>query len=38
MAFLMARAFGEIPEWLNGADSKSVVTSPVPRIRIPISL
>ena len=31
------RAVGEMPEWPNGTDSKSVVPSPVPRVRIPIS-
>lgn len=33
----MMRAVGEMPEWPNGTDSKSVVPSPVPRVRIPIS-
>ena len=34
---VMMRAVGEMPEWPNGTDSKSVVPSPVPRVRIPIS-
>ncbi len=29
--------FGEMPEWSNGADSKSVVPFEVPRVRIPLS-
>jgi hypothetical protein len=28
---------GEVPEWSNGADSKSVVPARVPRVRIPVS-
>ena len=28
---------GEVPEWSNGADSKSVVPFEVPRVRIPLS-
>ncbi len=28
---------GEMPEWSNGADSKSVVPFEVPRVRIPLS-
>ena len=28
---------GEVPEWLNGADSKSVVRVSVPWVRIPPS-
>ena len=28
---------GEVPEWSNGADSKSVVPFEVPRVRIPPS-
>ena len=31
------RAVGEMPEWPNGTDSKSVVLATVPRVRIPIS-
>lgn len=31
------RAAGEMPEWPNGTDSKSVVPSRVPRVQIPIS-
>lgn len=33
----MMRAVGEMPEWPNGTDSKSVVLATVPRVRIPIS-
>lgn len=33
----MMRAAGEMPEWPNGTDSKSVVPSRVPRVQIPIS-
>ena len=33
----MIRAVGEMPEWPNGTDSKSVVPSRVPRVQIPIS-
>ena len=29
---------GEVPEWSNGTDSKSVVPARVPRVRIPVSL
>ena len=29
--------FGEMPEWLNGAVSKTVVQATVPRVRIPLS-
>jgi hypothetical protein len=29
--------FGEVPEWLNGAVSKTVVRASVPRVRIPPS-
>ena len=28
---------GEVPEWLNGAVSKTVVRASVPRVRIPLS-
>ena len=28
---------GEVPEWLNGAVSKTVVRVTVPRVRIPLS-
>ncbi len=28
---------GEVPEWSNGAVSKTVVLSRVPRVRIPVS-
>ena len=28
---------GEMPEWLNGAVSKTVVRAIVPRVRIPLS-
>lgn len=31
------RATGEMPEWSNGTDSKSVVLATVPRVQIPIS-
>ena len=31
------RAAGEMPEWPNGTDSKSVVLATVPRVQIPIS-
>jgi hypothetical protein len=31
------RAVGEMPEWPNGTDSKSVVLATVPRVQIPIS-
>ena len=31
------RATGEMPEWPNGTDSKSVVLVTVPRVQIPIS-
>ena len=31
------RATGEMPEWPNGTDSKSVVLATVPRVQIPIS-
>jgi sRNA-binding carbon storage regulator CsrA len=31
------RAAGEMPEWPNGTDSKSVEQATVPRVRIPIS-
>ena len=31
------RAVGEMREWPNGTDSKSVVLATVPRVRIPIS-
>jgi hypothetical protein len=34
---LRARAFGEVPEWLNGAVSKTVERASVPRVRIPPS-
>src|SRR5690606_36469323 len=30
-----ARRLGELPEWSNGTDSKSVVPARVPRVRIP---
>jgi hypothetical protein len=33
----MMRAVGEMPEWPNGTDSKSVVLATVPRVQIPIS-
>ena len=33
----MMRAVGEMPEWPNGTDSKSVVLVTVPRVQIPIS-
>jgi hypothetical protein len=33
----MMRAAGEMPEWPNGTDSKSVVLATVPRVQIPIS-
>ena len=33
----MMRATGEMPEWPNGTDSKSVVLATVPRVQIPIS-
>ena len=33
----MMRPVGEMPEWPNGTDSKSVVLATVPRVRIPIS-
>ena len=28
---------GEVPEWSNGAVSKTVVRASVPRVRIPVS-
>lgn len=31
------RGIGEMPEWSNGTDSKSVVLATVPRVQIPIS-
>ena len=31
------RAAGEMPEWPNGTDSKSVEQATVPRVQIPIS-
>lgn len=33
----MMRGIGEMPEWSNGTDSKSVVLATVPRVQIPIS-
>jgi hypothetical protein len=33
----MMRAAGEMPEWPNGTDSKSVEQATVPRVQIPIS-
>ena len=36
-ARLMIRTCGEMPEWSNGAVSKTVVLSRVPRVRIPVS-
>ena len=34
---LLAWPDGEVPEWLNGAVSKTVVRASVPRVRIPLS-
>ena len=31
------RAAGEMPEWPNGIDSKSIVAAMPPRVRIPVS-
>lgn len=31
------RARGEMPEWPNGIDSKSIVAAMPPRVRIPVS-
>ena len=36
-ALLETWSFGEVPEWLNGAVSKTVVRLRVPRVRIPLS-
>ncbi len=35
--FAPARFCGEVPEWSNGAVSKTVVRVSVPRVRIPVS-
>ncbi len=37
MLNIMMLVRGEMPEWSNGADSKSVVPFEVPRVRIPLS-
>jgi hypothetical protein len=34
---LAGNARGEVPEWSNGAVSKTVVRASVPRVRIPVS-
>ena len=33
----LVKFYGEVPEWPNGAVSKTVELSRVPRVRIPVS-